>query len=56
MELGKALAAIRSFDKAIALNPGDGQARHYRDLAQKKIMESCSFFPPPPKDQTKVIK
>jgi hypothetical protein len=27
-----------------------------RDLAQKKIMESCSFSPPPSKDQTKLIK
>ena len=56
MELGKNIEATRAFDKAIAINPGDGQARHYRDLAQKKIMESCSFSPPPSKDQTKLIK
>jgi hypothetical protein len=33
---GKNIWATRAFDKAIALNPGDGQARHYRDLAQKE--------------------
>jgi tetratricopeptide (TPR) repeat protein len=55
MELGKNLAAIRAFDKAIAIDPNDRQARHYRDLAQKKIMESSSFSPPPSKDQTKLI-
>ena len=56
MELGKNLAAIRAFDKAIAIDPGDSQARHYRDLAQKKIIESSSFSPPPSKDQTKLIR
>jgi len=56
MELGKYLAAIRAFDKAIAIDSVDSQARHYRDLAQKKIIESCSFSPPPSKDQTKLIK
>jgi tetratricopeptide (TPR) repeat protein len=56
MELGKNLAAIRAFDKAIALNPGDSQARHYRDLAQKKIIDSSSFSPSPSKDQTKLFK
>ena len=56
MELGKNLAAIRAFDKAIAIDSGDSQARHYRDLAQKKIIESSSFSPPPSKDQTKLIR
>lgn len=56
MELGKNIEATRAFDKVIASNPGDSQARHYRDLAQKKIMESCSFSPPPSKYQTKLIK
>ena len=56
MELGKNIEATRAFDKAIAINPGDSQARHYRDLAQKKIMESCSFSPTPSKYQTKLIR
>jgi tetratricopeptide (TPR) repeat protein len=56
MELGKNLAAIRAFDKAIAIDSGDSQARHYRDLAQKKIIESSSFSPSPSKDQTKLFK
>jgi len=45
MELGKYLRAIRAFDKAITIDPGDSQARHYRDMAQKKIIESSSFSP-----------
>ena len=40
MSLGKYLEAIRTFDKAIAINPNDRDARQQRDLAQKKIMES----------------
>lgn len=56
MELGKNLAAIRAFDKAIAIDSGDSQARHYRDLAQKKIIDSSSFSPSPSKDQTKLFK
>jgi len=56
MELGKNLAAIRAFDKAIAIDSGDSQARHYRDLAQKKIIESSSFSPSPSKDQTRLFK
>jgi len=56
MELGKNLAAIRAFDKAIAIDPGDRQARHYRDLAQKKIVESISFSPQSTEKQTKLCK
>jgi tetratricopeptide (TPR) repeat protein len=56
MELGKYLAAIRAFDKAIAIDSGDSQARHYRDLAQKKIIESCSFSPQSTEKQTKLIR
>jgi len=56
MELGKYLAAIRAFDKAIAIDSGDSQARHYRDLAQKKIIESSSFSPQSTEKQTKLIR
>lgn len=56
LELGKNLAAIRAFDKAIAIDPGDSQARHYRDLAQKKIIEFSSFSPQSTEKQTKLIK
>ena len=56
MELGKNLAAIRAFDKAIAIDPGDSQARHYRDLAQKKIIESSSFSPQSTEKQMKLIR
>ena len=42
ISLGKYVEAIRAFDKVIALNPNDSEARQQRDLAQKKIMESCS--------------
>ena len=56
MELGKNLAAIRAFDKAIAIDSGDSQARHYRDLAQKKIIESSSFSPQSTENQTKLIR
>jgi tetratricopeptide (TPR) repeat protein len=56
MELGKYLVAIRAFDKAIAIDPGDSQARHYRDLAQKKIIESSSFSPQYTEKQTKLIR
>jgi tetratricopeptide (TPR) repeat protein len=56
MELGKNLAAIHAFDKAITIDPGDKQARHYRDLAQKKIIESSSFSPQSTDKQTKLIR
>ncbi|MCX6690873.1 MAG: tetratricopeptide repeat protein [Methanoregula sp.] len=56
MTLGKYLEAIRTFDKAIAINPNDREARQQRDLAQKKIMESCISTAPSSKNQTKLIK
>ena len=56
MELGKTIAAIHAFDKAIAIDSGDSQARHYRDLAQKKIIESSSFSPQSTEKQTKLIR
>ena len=56
MTLGKYLEAIRTFDKAIAINPNDNEARQQRDLAQKKIMESCISTAPSSKNQTKLIK
>jgi tetratricopeptide (TPR) repeat protein len=56
MTLGKYLEAIRTFDKAIAINPNDRDARQQRDLAQKKIMESCISTAPSSKNQTSLIK
>jgi tetratricopeptide (TPR) repeat protein len=56
MTLEKYLEAIRAFDKAIALNPNDRDARQQRDLAQKKIMGSCSFSPSSSGKQTKLFK
>jgi len=56
MTLGKYLEAIRTFDKAIAINPNDREARQQRDLAQKKIMESCISTAPSSKNQTRLIK
>jgi len=55
MTLGKYLEAIRTFDKAIAINPNDREARQQRDLAQKKIMESCISTAPSSKNQMKLI-
>jgi len=45
MEAGKYLEVISVFDEAIAMNPDDGEARYFRDLAHKKIEESISIFP-----------
>jgi len=56
MNLGKTLGAIRAFDKALKINPHDKRALNQRDLAQKKIVESFSFFPQSPQNQTKLIK
>jgi tetratricopeptide (TPR) repeat protein len=55
MNIRKYLEAIRAFDKVLKLNPHDRRAREQRDLAQKKIMESCSFSETFPKNQTKLI-
>jgi len=56
MNLGKNLEAIRAFDKVLKINPHDRRAHDQRDLAQKKIMESCSISQTFPKNQTKLIK
>ena len=58
MHLQKYLEAIRAFDKVLKIHPHDERARDQRDLAQKKIVESCSFSHPqsPSKDQTKLIE
>jgi tetratricopeptide (TPR) repeat protein len=56
MELGKYLAAIRAFDKVLKIHPHDERAREQIDLAQKKIMESCSISPSSPEKQTKLFK
>ena len=56
MYLGKYLEATRVFDKAIALDPNYHEAREQRDLAQKKIMKSCSFSPTSSGKQTKLFK
>ena len=56
MTLGKYLEAIRTFDKAIALDPNNHEAREPRDLAQKKIMESCSSSPSSSGKQTRLFK
>jgi len=56
MSLGKYLEAIHAFDKVIALNPNDHEAREQRDLAQKKIMESCSSTPSSSGKQTRLFK
>ena len=58
IHLGKYLEATRVFDKAIALDPNYHEAREQRDLAQKKIMESCGPSPSPSSlgKQTKLFK
>lgn len=56
MNLGKYLEAIRVFDKGIALNPHDHEARYQRDLALEKIMESCSSSLSSSGKQTKLFK
>ena len=57
MELGKYLEAIRAFNKVLKIHPHDNRAREQMNLAQMKIMESCSFSPSSPsKDQKKLIK
>lgn len=56
MNLQKYLGAIRAFDKLLKITPKDKRALDQRDLAQKKIVESCSFSPQSPQDQTKLFK
>ncbi|MDD5025020.1 MAG: tetratricopeptide repeat protein [Methanoregula sp.] len=56
MNLEKYFEAIRAFDKAIAVNSNDPDARHQRDLAQKKIMESCGGKNPVGTNQTRLFR
>jgi tetratricopeptide (TPR) repeat protein len=56
MNLEKFLEAIRAFDKAIALNPNDHEARQQRDQAQEKIMGSVRSSPLPSGKQTRLFK
>lgn len=56
MNLQKYHEAIRAFDKVLKIHPHDDQAREQMDLAQKKIMESCSFSPSSPGNQMKLFK
>ena len=56
MNLQKYHEAIRAFDKVLKIHPHDDRAREQMDLAQKKIMESCSFSPSSPEKQTKLFK
>ncbi|MDO9035301.1 MAG: tetratricopeptide repeat protein [Methanoregula sp.] len=56
MNLQKYHEAIRAFDKVLKIHPYDNRAREQMDLAQKKIMESCSLSPSSPGNQMKLIK
>ena len=51
MTLGKYLEAIRTFDKAIAINPNDREAREQRDRALKEdhgvVHIHCAFLKEP---------
>jgi tetratricopeptide (TPR) repeat protein len=56
LHIGKYPEAIRAFDKLIKIHPYDERARGQLDLAQKKIVESCSLSSPASKNQTKLIR
>jgi len=56
MHHGKYIEATRAFDKVLKIDPHDEQAREQRDLAQKKIMESCSISPQSAERQTKLCR
>jgi tetratricopeptide (TPR) repeat protein len=56
MNLQKYLDAIRAFEKLLKLDPHNKRARNQLELAQKKIVESISFFPQSMEKQTKLIK
>ena len=56
IHLGKYPEAIRVFDKVLTITPGNNEARHQRDLALEKIMESCSSSPSSSGKQTKLFK
>ncbi|MDO8871996.1 MAG: tetratricopeptide repeat protein [Methanoregula sp.] len=56
MNLQKYHEAIRAFDKVLKIHPYDDRAREQMDMAQKRIMESCSFSTSSPGNQMKLIK
>ncbi|WP_366513121.1 tetratricopeptide repeat protein [Methanoregula sp.] len=51
INLQKYHEAIRAFDKVLKIHPHDNRAREQMDLAQKKIMELCSFSPSSPENR-----
>ena len=56
MHMGKYLEAIRAFNKLLKIHPHDNRAREQLDLAQQKIMESCSHAAQSTEKQTKLFK
>ena len=56
MNLQKYHEAIRAFNKVLKIHSHDNRAREQLNLAQKKIMESCSFSSSSPEKQTKLFK
>ncbi len=56
MHMGKYLEAIRAFNKLLKIHPHDNRAREQLDLAQQKIMESCSHAAQSTEKQTKLCK
>ena len=58
MNLGKYLEAIRTFDKAIVINPNDNEARQQRDRALKEdhgVVHIHRAFLKEPEDIDQVI-
>ena len=51
---GKYLEAIRAFNKVLKIHPFDERAHEQVDLAQRKIMESCSHAAQSTEKQTKL--
>lgn len=56
MNLQKYHEAIRAFDKVLKIHPHDDRVREQMDLAEIKIMESCSFSPSFPGKTTEIIQ
>jgi tetratricopeptide (TPR) repeat protein len=56
MHQEKYLEAICAFDRILKINSHERRTREQRDLVQKKIMESVSFFPQSTGKQTKLSK
>jgi len=54
MHMGKYLEAIRAFNKVLKIHPFDERAHEQVDLAQRKIMESCSHAAQSTEKQTKL--